>query len=339
MTDATPHTVTTQGTADRPGGERYPRIAVFTVTMNRLDYTVRTFESLRSSTSTPFDHYIVDNGSTDGTLAYLAQHEDDFAEVATNGENVGLDVATNQALDLIGEGYDYIIKVDNDCEFVDPGWLEVLLEVCEARGRRIALSPRATGLGPPHLDGGHPRYAFELCNGYTLGLSKHVGGLCLLAPAETYSGFRFKGNALHGNQDVLFSLHVRLDLGYEMGYVEDVRVRHMDTTQGQVSRYPEYFANRDEWNRRVHGESQLVTRLLWPVRRLRFLKRLERAGLLECGAWRYVQRRLAGALRTRFGLPPSPGEDDARAEERAAGRVYSSRVSGGGGGVSEEGSS
>lgn len=305
--------------------------------MNRIDYTLRTLESLRSSTSVPFDHYIVDNGSTDGTQDYVRDHRSDFAEVVVNRENAGLDIATNQALDLIGGGYDYIIKVDNDCEFVDPQWLEVLLEVCEAKGGRIALSPRATGLGPPHLDGGHPRYAFETCNGYTLGLSKHVGGLCLLAPAETYSGFRFKGNALHGNQDVLFSLHVRLDVGYEMGYVEDVRVRHMDTTEGQVSRYPEYFARRDEWNRRVHGESQLVTNSLWPVRRLRFLRRLERAGLLEGGAWRYVRRHIASSVRSRLGLPASPGEEDEGVEERVAGRVYSSRVARGRD-ISEEGS-
>lgn len=280
-----------------------PRVAVFTLTMDRLDYTKRMLDSLAASTRLPYDHYIVDNGSTDGTRDFLSSGAAGVKRVVWNAANVGISEGSNQALEAIGDGYDYIVKVDNDCEFVDEGWLEALVSVCEARGRRIVLSPRVDGLGPG-LEGGHPRSSWVECAGYRLGLTTHVGGICAFAPAEVYEGYRFERNPLHGLQDVLFSAFVRLDLGYEMGYVEDVRVEHMDETDGQLERYPDYWELRERQKREFYGESPLVSRALWIPRRLSVLWRMDRAGLLESENLRtYLFDRVKHRARSLFGQP------------------------------------
>lgn len=51
-----------------------PKVSVVTVTWNDLAGLSRTVESLRSQTSRDFEHVVVDGGSTDGSLAWLAEH-------------------------------------------------------------------------------------------------------------------------------------------------------------------------------------------------------------------------------------------------------------------------
>lgn len=294
-----------------------PRVAICTLSMDRVEYTKRMVASLEGSTSVPFDHYIIDNGSRDGTREFLRQERDRFKQVVLNPTNVGLSEGWNQALRLMGDGYDYLIKVDNDCEFVDEHWLEALIEVCERRGRRIVLSPRVEGLGPG-MEGGHPRSGSESVGPWTLGLTDHVGGLCCFAPAAAYHGFRYGKTAMHGYQDVLFSLHVRRKLGWEMGYVEEVRVLHMDTTMGQEPLYPEYFEDRLVQERSVYGEHPAVTAALRLPRRLSLLVKMDRGGLLEGGLRSYLLHRAKARLRAGSSKAADGSADPASSENEAA---------------------
>lgn len=278
-----------------PRWSRRPRVAIYTITMNRLDYTRRMLDTLRRHTLVPFDHFIVDNGSEDGTAEFLEAHREKFAAVQLNRENVGVPLAVNQALDLIGNDYDYVIKVDNDCEFLETGWLRTLVHVSEQLGDGWVLSPYVEGLGEG-LEGGYPREDTFDCAGLPVSRSGHVGGLCCFAPFAAYAGFRYRRAHMHGQQDVLFSLHARLDLGLQVGYVEHVRVRHMDTTQGQLSRYPEYFVDRPLQWRTVYGENRLVTSAMHPLSRLIYLRRMATAGLLGTNLWHYLLQRASSRL-------------------------------------------
>jgi len=268
-----------------------PRVAVLTLTMNRIEYTKRMMDSMRRHTNVAFDHYIVDNGSTDGTQQYLEENAHLLAGLRLSPVNLGIDGGIRLGLDATGSAYDYVAKVDNDCEFIESDWLEALLDVCECFSRRIVVSPYVEGLGAN--SGGPERESHVRCAGHSVGLTKHVGGLCILAPARAYQDFCFKGRTLHGGTDEAFSIHVRLRLGYQMGYVEDVRVRHMDTTAGQQAKYPEYFRERQEIQRRtVPGERALTTRFLSPIRRLRELRLKRKAGLLGTPLVVYLLQRV-----------------------------------------------
>jgi glycosyltransferase involved in cell wall biosynthesis len=277
--------------------ESWPRVAVCTFTMDREAYTRRMLDSIRVTTSVPFDHYVIDNASTDGTRALLEARSSQLTQVVYNPTNVGLSVGTNQALDMLGERYDYIVKVDNDCEFKSEGWLEALIAVAEARGREVVLSPRVDGLGPG-MEGGHPRYGTDRVAGFTIGLTDHIGGICCFAPTAAYRDFRYGKTALHGYQDVLFSIYVRQKLGWDMAYVEDVSVLHMDTTMAQEDVFPEYFRERLNQEREVYGEHPALTALLRVPRRIALLVKMDRGGFIEGGLPAYLFNRAKARLRS-----------------------------------------
>lgn len=224
-------------------GTRKPlKVAVFTLTKDRLYYTKDSFKSLRATTKYPFDHYVVDNGSTDGTVKWLKENEGDFKQVIYNKENVGISKGSNQALDAMGDEYDIIIKFDNDCEVIDPNWLEMFVEFYN-RFPRAVLSPAVEGLRDN--PGGAPRkFGFMQFESFMIGRTDHVGGIFCVAPADLYKGFRWQSNDfLHSNQDSDFSRYAS-EHRHLIGYLENLRVAHMDTTEGQEARDPEYHKKR-----------------------------------------------------------------------------------------------
>jgi glycosyltransferase involved in cell wall biosynthesis len=220
-------------------GEAKPlKVAIFTLTYNRLDYTKRMFSAVKKFTNYQYDHYVVDNGSTDGTVEYLGKKD---LKVIYNKVNVGISKASNQALDAIGNNYDIIIKMDNDCEVESDKWLETIIDVYERSGQYI-ISPYVEGL--VDSPGGVKRIRNGYIGRHTLGLTTHLGGLCIAAPYKVYQGFRWEEeDFLHSSQDYIFSQHC-LKQRYALAYLENIRVMHMDTTVGQQEKYPEYFEKR-----------------------------------------------------------------------------------------------
>lgn len=224
------------------GPRKRARVAVFTLTKDRLDYTKEAFQALREKTQYPFDHYVVDNGSTDGTKEWLKTQA---VTLIDNEKNVGISKGSNQALDKMGvENYDLIIKVDNDCKVWTPAWLEVMVDLYE-RNPQMVLSPTVEGLidnpGGVARQGGYMRVAQFL-----LGIVPHLGGIFCIAPSSAYQNFRWpEDDFLHSNQDWQFSMHCR-KMGMTMAYVENLRCEHIDSTQGQKERYKEYFELREQ---------------------------------------------------------------------------------------------
>lgn len=221
------------------------KVALFTLTMDRLEYTKESFKALKEKTKYPFDHYVIDNGSTDGTVEWLKENEKDFKKVIFNEKNVGISKGSNQALDAMrGENYDLIIKVDNDCKIWSDGWLEVMVDLYE-RNPRLVLSPVVEGLvdnpGGVPRQGGYVRIAHLL-----LGLVPHIGGIFCVAPRSAYDQFRWKeDDFLHSDQDWQFSQYCR-QRGYMLAYVENLRCEHIESTAGQRERFKDYFKRRDE---------------------------------------------------------------------------------------------
>lgn len=81
------------------------KVAVFSITYDRLEYTKKSFESLNKTAGYKFDHFIVDNGSADGTQAWLSSYAVDtrhqYVQTIWNKDNKGISIASNQAIDLI----------------------------------------------------------------------------------------------------------------------------------------------------------------------------------------------------------------------------------------------
>ena len=102
------------------------RLNIALMTFNALHYTQLCLASLKQHSTEPYNVFIVDNGSTDGTREWLAEQPDDNLFVEFSPANLGVPGGRNRLLQLIQPHLrtsDFVIFMDNDIE-VMPGWVE-----------------------------------------------------------------------------------------------------------------------------------------------------------------------------------------------------------------------
>jgi glycosyltransferase involved in cell wall biosynthesis len=230
---------------------------VYTLTMNRLEYTKRMYQSIDSMAGHAFDWFVIDQGSKDGTVDWLKSLTRDVSATENSSReklryrlyenNVGLAKGWNNIVEFIkSEGeYDIIVKVDNDAEMLSEGWLAAMVEIFE-RNRKVILSPYVEGLdGSPggvlrqRASGDSP---YILINDRVLGNVPNLGGIVFATPIELWSKWKFD-ELYEGNKDLILSKYAR-NMGYSLFYMEELRVWHIDGTQGQHDKFPEYFKGR-----------------------------------------------------------------------------------------------
>jgi GT2 family glycosyltransferase/2-polyprenyl-3-methyl-5-hydroxy-6-metoxy-1,4-benzoquinol methylase len=107
------------------------RVSIVMLTFNRLEVTQQAIASLRATSQQPYELIVVDNGSTDGTPAYLDQLEREGVRVVRNAVNRGVAAGWNQGLQLATG--DCLMVLNNDV-LVAGDWL--------ARMTRAAYLPR-----------------------------------------------------------------------------------------------------------------------------------------------------------------------------------------------------
>ena len=219
--------------------EKNPKVAIFTITYDRLDYTKRMFESMQKSAKYPFSWFVFDNGSKDGTQDWVAKQT---PYVAGSIKNTGLTYASNFLIERImkdGE-YQIIIKVDNDCEFMTKGWLKTIVDLYK-RNHMLYISPYVEGL--VQNPGGAVRIGYTFMGPYYIEVTEHIGGIFAAIAAKAYEKFRWNDQFLHGNQDREAS-KAFLRQNYMPFYLPMHRVMHMDGTSRQAEKYPDYFERR-----------------------------------------------------------------------------------------------
>lgn len=238
------------------------KIAIYSLTYNRAEYTEHCFKSLWRYAGHPYDHYIIDNGSQDTTVTWLKTNTDRFSDVVYLENNIGISKASNMALDMIcKKDYDIVIKMDNDCEIVSPNILRQITEIYEYISKlpiedivsdqngitiirksekhpQYILSPNVGGLEFQPL-----RISSATLDGRNIGITAIIGGVFLVAPIAVYRMYRYPENLpLSSGQDTYFCNWGR-DKGIQVGYIEDIFVNHYEGTQ-QKNRYPKYFHDR-----------------------------------------------------------------------------------------------
>lgn len=259
-------------------GARKPlRVAIYTLTMNRFEYTKQMFVSLNKLAGYPFDWFVIDQGSKDGTADWIKVKTRDNVPGERNGwlekfkyrlyqENVGLAKGWNNIVEFIkSEGeYDIIVKVDNDCQILTEGFLKAMIDLYE-RNRKIILSPYIEGLeGSPggvlrQRASGESPYMF--INDRVLGIVPHIGGIVYATPIELWKSYKFD-ELYEGNKDYLLSQYARSQ-GYNLFYMEEYRAWHIDGTVGQHKKYPKYFAGRSDFtpeDDKLEGEDRIKTK-------------------------------------------------------------------------------
>lgn len=216
------------------------RVAIYTLTRDRLDYTKRSFESLWDKAGYPFDHYVIDNGSEDGTRTWLEEHFGRFTHVEFLSENLGISAGSNLALDAMKlQKYDLIAKMDNDCEVLSNNLVLHMVELFGGTSRKLLVSPAVKGINR------QPKRAYTIsAGGFEIGRTGIVGGLCHWMRGELYQQYRYPLDLpkAWGQDDAL--CHWAYCQSIDIGYVESLQVAHMDGTDNQALKYPDYFTRK-----------------------------------------------------------------------------------------------
>lgn len=220
------------------------KVALYTLTRDRLDYTKICFAALQEKAGYPYDHYVIDNGSIDGTVEWLLENDHLFEQVIYNIDNKGISIGGNQAFDIInhsGIDYDLIVKLDNDGILLTDNTLKTIVDIYKNGNpvftEKLVLAPRVVGIN------NQPKRSHTInILGHKIGLVTHVGGMFMAKPRSLFKTFRYDESlpmASLNDDKLLFQWKVMT--GGEIGYVEELEIEHYETTDGQARRYPDYF--------------------------------------------------------------------------------------------------
>ena len=208
--------------------------AIFALTWNRLDYSKYCFTTLFEKAGVPFDFYVVDNGSTDGTVEWLQCNEQvgRIKRVVYKKENEGIGAAFLSIIpEIEKDGWDWMVPTGNDIEVVSDNILKEIVEFSRYTKGKFFFGPKVYGIRSKirvfkeYEMKGHPVEEIDVNGGilqtYLISILK-----------EFLSDHQWNANQ--------FCRWSRGTYGVKHLYLADLRVNHFETTEGQKKRYPNY---------------------------------------------------------------------------------------------------
>lgn len=126
-----------------------PRVLVVVLNWNSAADCLRCLQSLRRLTYSASQILVVDNGSTDDSLAHIRSGAPD-AEVCESNRNLGYAGGNNLGIEWgLARGFDYFWLVNPDV-VVEAGSLTALVEVAEAEAQKGMIGPLVYCAERPH---------------------------------------------------------------------------------------------------------------------------------------------------------------------------------------------
>lgn len=118
-----------------------PKVCVILLNWNGRDDTLACLESLESSTYSPLEIVVVDQGSEDGLVEIIGQRELDV-ELLVNEENLGFAGGNNQGMRYgLDNDADYVLLLNNDT-VVDEQCVRELVQVAAGNPAIGAVGPK-----------------------------------------------------------------------------------------------------------------------------------------------------------------------------------------------------
>lgn len=225
----------------------FPRVAVIIPNWNTQRWLAGCLNGLRAQNYRDFQVTLVDNGSTDNSVAFVKQHYPEV-EILALSENKGFAAAVNAGIKHTRSEYVVLLNVDT---VPQPDWLGKLVETIEQNRPEVGClaskmlnlnnpslvddagdvlswygSARKRGLGQPAKDYLQKEEVFSACAGaalYNRTFLEEVGD--------------FDENFVSYLEDIDLGLRGRL-LGYRCLYVPTAEVLHQGQGAGTLrSRY------------------------------------------------------------------------------------------------------
>ena len=234
-----------------------PEISVVIVTWNGRRYLEDCLQSVAGQQGVRAETILVDNASTDGTVAFV---RDRFpsARIVALPENRGFAAGNNAGVRAASAP---LVAFLNNDTVADPGWLRALGAALDrSSGFSLATSRIVYMHDPQVIDSagdGVFRWggAFKRHHGEAAAAAAQptevfgvCGAACLMPKAVFDELGGFDEDFFASHEDVDLSYRARL-LGYRCGYVADAVVRHHGSaTIGRVSTFGVFHGQRNlEW--------------------------------------------------------------------------------------------
>ncbi len=233
------------------------RVSIVIPVFNKRELTEACLDALRRHAPAGVEIVVVDNGSTDGSAAWLRNlHERGEIRAVLNPENLGFARASNQG--AAAAGGDLLLFLNNDTE-VTEGWLEPLVWTLDhdpyvgAVGSKLLFpdgtvqhagvalvqgdSPAGPLLGGQHLAYGKPADSPAADKAMVV---RCLTAACLLVRREAFEAAGgFDEAYWNGNEDVDLCLKLE-EAGWRLVYRPESVVVHHESQSG-----PERFSKLD----------------------------------------------------------------------------------------------
>jgi GT2 family glycosyltransferase len=233
-----------------------PAVAVIVLNYNGERWLAPCLDALRAQRDAPpFEVVVVDNASTDRSLAVLAAYRE--VRVVEAGANLGFAAGNN--LGARQSSAEALAFLNNDTT-PEPGWLARLYAAFQARGGTALMTSRIVFMDRALVDSAGDGY-FRAGGAYkhghrappeALAESREVFGACGAAFMIASAVFRqlggFDERFFMVYEDVDLSYRARL-AGHQCWYVADAVVRHAGSaTLGRSSKAAVFYGQRNlEW--------------------------------------------------------------------------------------------
>ncbi|WP_203289888.1 glycosyltransferase family 2 protein [Metabacillus sp. cB07] len=216
--------------------------SIIILTHNGLSYTKKCLASLMEHTPEKIEIIVVDNASSDGTIAYLESLSGII--LIKNNENKGFPAGCNQGLNkAAGE---YIVLLNNDT-VVTKEWLKRLKWCLDHQPQAGIAGPRSNLVLPHQAVRQVPYHSMEQMHNFANEFSQknnqqgfqasHLSGLCMIfkhSLVEAIGGFdeRFSPGYF---EDTDFSLRARI-YGKKLWVANDVFIHHYGNSSFKTNR-------------------------------------------------------------------------------------------------------
>lgn len=125
----------------------FPKISIVIVTYNNLELTRLCLDSIHDNTEYPnYEIVVVDNASSDNTVAYLEEYIKNHANVVFIKSENNLGFAGGNNLGVKAAGGEYVVLLNNDT-IVTPGWLHNLLLHLQQNANVGMVGPVTNAIG------------------------------------------------------------------------------------------------------------------------------------------------------------------------------------------------
>jgi GT2 family glycosyltransferase len=240
-----------------PGVISGPLVSVVVVTWNGRQYLEACLDGVAAQVGIRAETILVDNASTDGTVAFVRERFP-WVRVVALPENRGFAGGNNAG---VREARGRFVALLNNDTVPEPQWLQMLVSGIDEQAGVTLVTSRIVYMHDPELidsagdsllaSGG----AFKRHHGARAEMAREsteVFGVCgaaCLMPKRVFDELDgFDEDFFASHEDVDLSYRARL-LGYRCGYVADAVVRHHGSaTLGRVSTLAVFLGQRNlEW--------------------------------------------------------------------------------------------